>query len=103
MSPCCDCSGTHGLCSSPARQLRQTLSPVALGTVLLAVGILGGSLVIMCTLKGAGRGKGQLGVAIGTVNKTAKYSRVSKNISDLNGDVSEDTSDDEGHFLIVDR
>ena len=103
MSPCCDCSGTHGLCSSPARQLRQTLSPVALGTVLLAVGILGGSLVIMCTLRGAGRGKGQLGVAIGTVNKTAKYSRVSKNISDLNGDVSEDTSDDEGHFLIVDR
>eukprot|EP00092_Neocalanus_flemingeri_P034915 GFUD01037990.1.p1 GENE.GFUD01037990.1~~GFUD01037990.1.p1 ORF type:complete len:1243 (+),score=296.02 GFUD01037990.1:82-3810(+) len=101
-SPCCDCSGSPGLCTFPARQVGQTVSPAVLGIVLLVLGVLGGTVVVLCVVRGSGSEKAQLGAGVRTVGQTAKYSRVSKDTSDKQWEESEDSSDGEEQFLIVD-
>ena len=68
--------------------------------VLLVAGLLGGG-IIACFVSVTGRGTGQLGVGVAVVNQTAKYSRVPDNNMKDHGEGSEDWSDSEEEFLIV--
>ena len=68
--------------------------------VFLVAGLLGGG-IIACFVSSTVRGAGQLGVGVAVVNQTAKYSRVPDNNMNGHGEGSEDWSDSEEEFLIV--
>ena len=98
--PCCDCSGSQSLCTTHARHRGTVFSPAMLVAVFLVAGFLGGG-IIACFVSSTGRGAGQLGVGVAVVDQTAKYSRVPDNNMNGHGEGSEDWSDSEEEFLIV--
>ena len=67
---------------------------------MLAAGVLGG--LIVCVVRGVGRRQGQVGPGLVVVaNQAAKYKRVPENTNNTHGEVSEEWSDSEEEFLIV--
>jgi len=101
-SPCCDCSSSQSLCTAPSRQLRTGFSPLFLGIVLLSVAGLGGW-VIICVVRVAERRAGRLPNGVPSVKPSAMYRRVPENTSDHLDEGSEDWSDSEEQFLMVDE
>jgi len=71
-----------------------------LGAVLLAAGLLLGG-IILCVVRAAESRGGQLGAGVVVVKQTAKYRRVPENTANGHGDGSEEWSDSEEEFLIV--
>ena len=55
----------------------------------------------MCVMKGAEKGAKHLEAGRTVVNHAAKYRKISDNIADGHREVSEDWSDSEEEFLIV--
>merc|ERR1711892_689652 len=99
-SPCCECSAFQSLCTTPARQLRTGFSLAMLGAVWLAAGLLLGGIILFVVKAAESRG-GQLGAGVVVVKQTAKYRRVPENTANGHGDGSEEWSDSEEEFLIV--